>query len=145
MEKDKMKIKFKKLHPDAKTPFQAHPGDAGFDIYATSVKRIGLFKYQYGTGLAMEIPEGYEGEARPRSSIHKTFMLLSNAPGTIDAGYRGEIMAIFYALPFISKPYKVGERIFQLLIKPVPTVEYVETDQLSETERGTGGYGSTGK
>lgn len=139
-----MKIKFKKLHPAAKVPYQAHPGDAGFDLYATSVKRIGWFKYQYGTGLAMEIPEGYEGEARPRSSIHKTFMLLSNAPGTIDSGFRGEIMAVFYAMPFISKPYKVGERIFQLLIKPVPAVEYVEAEELSETERGAGGYGSTG-
>lgn len=140
-----MKIRFKKLHPAAKIPKQAHQGDAGFDITATSVKRIGLFKYQYGTGLAMEIPNGYEGECRPRSSIHKTFMLLSNSPGTIDAGYRGEIMAVFYAIPFISKPYKIGERIFQLLIKPVPAVEYVEADELSETERGSGGYGSTGR
>lgn len=140
-----MKIRFKLLHPAAVIPKQARRGDAGFDITATSVKRIGLFKYQYGTGLAMEIPEGYEGECRPRSSIHKTFMLLSNSPGTIDAGYRGEIMAVFYAIPFISKPYKVGERIFQLLIKPVPAVEYVEADKLSETERGTGGYGSTGR
>jgi dUTP pyrophosphatase len=93
----------------------------------------------------MEIPDGYEGECRPRSSIHKTFMLLSNSPGTIDAGYRGEIMAVFYAIPFISKPYKVGERIFQLLIKKVSPVEFVETDKLSETDRGNGGYGSTGK
>ena len=140
-----MKIRFKKLHPAAVIPKQAHQGDAGFDITATSFKRIGLFKYQYGTGLAMEIPEGYEGECRPRSSIHKSFMLLSNSPGTIDAGYRGEIMAVFYAIPFISKPYAVGERIFQLLIKPVPAVEYVEADELTETERGTGGYGSTGR
>jgi dUTP pyrophosphatase len=140
-----MKIKFKKLNKNAVMPKQGYKGDAGFDMTATSVKRIGLFKYQYGTGLAMEIPNGYEGECRPRSSIHKTFMLLSNSPGTIDAGYRGEIMAVFYAIPFISKPYKVGDRIFQLLIKKVSPVEFVETDKLSETDRGKGGYGSTGK
>lgn len=140
-----MKVFFKKLHPAAVEPKQAKRGDAGFDLTATWVKRIGLFKYQYGTGIALEIPEGFEGEIRPRSSVHKTGMILSNCVGTIDAGYRGEIMAVFWKIPFIGKPYKAGERIMQILIKHVPKVKYIEADKLSETERGTGGYGSSGR
>ena len=93
----------------------------------------------------MEIPEGYEGEIRPRSSVHKTGMILSNCVGTIDSGYRGEIMAVFWKIPFIGKPYKVGDRIMQILIKPVPDVKFMEAETLSKTERGTGGYGSTGR
>lgn len=139
-----MKVFFKKLHPDAVEPKQAKKGDAGFDMTATWVKRINLFKYQYGTGIAMEIPEGYEGEIRPRSSVHKTGMILSNSPGTIDSGYRGEIMAVFWKIPFFGKPYRPGDRIMQILIKPVPKVKFVEAEKLSETERGTGGYGSSG-
>lgn len=141
----KITIKFKRLDELAKAPKQGHPGDAGFDLYATSRERIGLFKYRYGTGIAVEIPEGYEGQARPRSSIHKTGMILCNSVGTVDAPYRGEIMAVFWKIPFIGKIYEVGDRICQLVIKPVPEVEYVETDELSETSRGNGGFGSTGR
>lgn len=138
-------IKYKKLHPAAVAPKQAHKDDAGFDLTVTSVKRLGAHKIEYGFGIAVEIPEGYEGEIRPRSSVHKNFTLLSNSPGTIDAGFRGEVKAVFYHIPFLSKPYAVGERACQLLIKPVPEVRYVEAEELTETERGTGGYGSTGK
>ena len=140
-----MKIKFKKLVEGAVAPKQAKKGDAGYDMTATSVERIGLFKYRYGTGIAMEIPEGYEGEIRPRSSVHKTGMILSNCVGTIDSGYRGEIMAVFWKIPFIGKPYQVGDRIMQILIKPVPDVKFMESETLSKTERGTGGYGSSGR
>ena len=138
-------VKYKKLHPAAVAPKQAYPGDAGFDLTVTSVKRLGANKIEYGFGIAVEIPEGFEGEIRPRSSVHKNFTLLSNAPGTIDAGYRGEIKAVFYHIPLLSKPYEVGERACQLLVKPVPEVRYVEAEELSETERGAGGYGSTGR
>ena len=140
-----MKIKFKKLVDGAVAPKQAKKGDAGFDMTATWVKRINMFKYQYGTGIAMEIPEGYEGEIRPRSSVHKTGMILSNCVGTIDSGYRGEIMAVFWKIPFIGKPYQIGDRIMQILIKPVPDVKFMEAETLSKTERGTGGYGSSGR
>lgn len=140
-----MKIKYKLLSDTAVPPKQGKKGDAGFDMTATSVKRIGLFKYQYGTGIALEIPEGYEGEVRPRSSVHKTGMILSNCVGTIDSGYRGEIMAVFWKIPFIGTRYKVGDRIMQILIKEVPAVEYVEVTDLSKTDRGEGGFGSTGK
>jgi dUTP pyrophosphatase len=138
-------IKFKRLHPAAVAPKQAHQGDAGFDLTVTRVKRLGICKVEYGFGIAVEIPEGYEGEIRPRSSVHKNFTLLSNAPGTIDSGYRGEIKAVFYHIPFLSKLYLVGERACQLLIKPVPEVRYIEAEELSQTERGTGGYGSSGR
>lgn len=138
-------IKYKKLHPAAVAPKQAHKGDAGYDLTVTSVKRLGSNKVEYGFGIAVEIPEGYEGEIRPRSSVHKQFTMLSNSPGTVDAGYRGEVKAVFYHIPFLSKPYAVGERACQLLIKPVSEVHYIEVDELTETERGTGGYGSTGK
>lgn len=140
-----MKIKFKKLDSSAVAPFQANEGDAGFDLTATSVKKIGLFKYLYGTGIAVEIPKGYEGEVRSRSSVHKTGMILSNGVGTIDAGYRGEVMAVFWKIPFVGKKYEVGERIFQMIIKSVPKIEYIETDELSMSQRGTGGYGSSGR
>lgn len=140
-----MKIKFKKLDSSAVAPFQANEGDAGFDLTATSVKKIGLFKYLYGTGIALEIPRGYEGELRSRSSIHKTGMILSNGVGTIDSGYRGEVMAVFYKIPFIGKKYKNGDRICQLIIKSVPKAEYIERKELSKSQRGTGGYGSSGK
>lgn len=140
-----MKIKFKKLIPEAEKPERIYKGDAGFDFRATSVKRIGWFKWLYGTGIAVEIPKGYEGEVRSRSSIHQTGMILSNGVGTIDAGYRGEIMAVFWKIPFVGKKYEVGERIFQMIIKSVPKIEYIETDELSMTQRGTGGYGSSGR
>jgi dUTP pyrophosphatase len=138
-------VKYKKLHPAAVAPKQAHQGDAGFDLTVTRVKRLGICKVEYGFGIAVEIPEGYEGEIRPRSSVHKNFTLLSNAPGTIDSCYRGEIKAVFYHIPLLSKLYAVGERACQLLIKPVPEVRYIETEELTKTDRGTGGYGSTGK
>ena len=75
----KITIHFKRLDERAKAPKQGHPGDAGFDLYATSCERIGLFKYRYGTGIAVGIPRGYEGQIRPRSSIHKSGMILANS------------------------------------------------------------------
>lgn len=138
-------VRFKKIGVDAVDPVRSYRDDAGYDLTAVSVERIGLFRYRYGTGIAMEIPTGYEGECRPRSSIFRTGMWLSNSPGTIDAGYRGEIMAVFYAIPFFARPYKIGDRIMQLLIKPVPPVEFMEVYNLSSSDRGKGGYGSTGR
>lgn len=138
-------VSFLRLDPGALAPTRACAGDAGFDLFVTRVRRIGLLKVEYGFGVALEIPEGYEGEIRPRSSVHKLFTMLSNSPGTIDSGYRGEIKAVFYCLPFLSKTYKVGERACQILIKPVPEVRYVEAAELSASERGSGGYGSTGR
>ena len=144
-----MKIQFKKLVPQAQKPKFGKPGDAGADLVATSIS-INTSREQqivYGTGLAVEIPEGMVGLVFPRSSIRNYDLTMSNSVGVIDSGYRGEIMVTFN---FTSRTpdnimYKIGDRIAQLVIMPVPLVQYTEVDELSETSRGEGGHGSTGK
>lgn len=141
-------VRFKKLHPDAKVPYQATPGSAGFDLTATSkkTKKDSFLRYvvEYGTGLAVEIPKGYVGLLFPRSSIYKKDMLLTNGVGVIDSDYRGEIKAVFACVKG-GDAYHLGDRICQLVIMPIPAIEFVEADELSATRRGAGGYGSTGK
>lgn len=138
-----MKVKIKKLHKDAIIPRFSKKGDAGMDLTATSRWFEGS-NVCYGTGLAMEIPNGYVGLVFPRSSIAKKELLLSNAVGVIDSGYRGEIMAKFKTINGGSNLYEIGERICQIIIIPYPEIEFEETNELSETERGAGGYGSSG-
>jgi dUTP pyrophosphatase len=142
-----MKVLFKKLVPYAQKPKFGKPGDAGADLVATSVDsstREG--QIVYGTGLAVEIPEGMVGLVFPRSSVRNYDLVLSNAVGVIDSGYRGEIMATFNLKNPWSPDdiYKVGDRIAQLVIMPIPLIKYKQVDELSETERGNGGFGSTG-
>ena len=98
----------------------------------------------YGVGLAVEIPEGMVGLVFPRSSIRQTDLFMANSVGVIDSGYRGEIIVTFNIKKGATRWYQVGDRIAQLVIMPVPLVKYVEVDELSETERGIGGHGSTG-
>lgn len=140
-----MTVKFKKLVPEAQPPKFGKPGDAGADLVATSVD-ISTREGQvvYGTGIAVEIPEGMVGLVFPRSSIRNYGLSLTNAVGVIDSGYRGEIMATFNIKDLYSGIYSVGDRIAQLVIMPVPVVRYTEVDELSDSERGTGGHGSTG-
>ena len=139
-------IKFKKLHKDAKLPERAHNTDAGFDVYAIDVKKVGSKTYVYDLGFALEIPPGGRVDIRPRSSIYKTGMLLCNSVGTIDEGYRGEIKCIFYHVDDMLKRYKVGDKIAQLLFSTREDVEFEEVEEFSnETDRGDGGFGSTGK
>ncbi len=139
-----MKIRFQKLHPDAVTPKRAHPTDAGFDLVAISeAKSRGL--YLYGTGIAVEIPEGYFGAIFQRSSVKDTCLTLSNAVGVIDSGYRGEIRFAFRWSMGIGLTYGIGDRIGQLVILPLPAVEFEEASELSPSPRGNGGFGSTGK
>lgn len=151
-----MKVRFKKLSPDAVIPRYAHDTDAGLDLTATSLEFDDDGTVTYGTGLAVEIPQGYVGLIFPRSSISRREIALTNSVGVIDAGYRGEITAKFRpALSFcngsyyhdrvISPVYNVGDRIAQLIIMPYPHIEPVEAEELSSSERGTGGYGSTGR
>ncbi len=142
----KLVIRFKKLHPDAKAPYQATPGSAGWDLTATSVEPIkgNWWLNKYGTGLAVEIPKGYVGLVFPRSSVYKTLTGLTNCVGVIDSDYRGEISAVFTSGAKCND-YKVGDRIAQLVIMPIPAVKFVEAEELTETQRGAGGYGSTGK
>ena len=145
MDGSTLKVKFKKISPNAVIPTKAHPTDAGFDLVATSkYKRDGCTVY--GTGLQMEIPVGYVGLIFPRSSIAKTDLILSNSVGVIDSGYRGEIMFKFkYTSDIPYNFYEVGDRIGQLIIMPIWAVEFEEADTLSESDRGTGGFGSSGR
>lgn len=141
-----MIVKFKKLNSTAKMPTYAKYGDAGADLVATS-KSINPETNQliFGTGLAVEIPEGHVGLIFPRSSIAKTGLALANSVGVIDSGYRGEIMFKFNILNPGIETYVVGDRIGQLVILPFPQIEYTEVNELSDSERGTGAYGSSGR
>ncbi len=141
-----MKVKIKKVHPDAVIPRYAKESDAGLDLVATSIISNTTFQITYGLGIALEIPEGFVGLVFPRSSIRNTELTLSNSVGVIDSGYRGELQATFNksnGLDSIS--YKVGDRVCQIMIIPHPIIELFEVDELSESARGAGGFGSTGK
>ena len=139
-----IEIKFKKLCAEAVEPVKAHPTDAGADLTATSKKWDDEKQcWIYGTGIATEIPDGYVGLIFPRSSIRKYGLALSNSVGVIDSGYRGEIMCSFK--PSGTCPtYNIGDKIAQLIIMPYPEIIYTEVTELTETDRGEGGHGSTG-
>lgn len=149
-----MKVNIKKIHPDAIIPSYATAGDAGMDLTAVSkaFSADGLY-VEYGTGLAVEIPTGYVGLLFARSSISKTTMVLANHVGVIDSGYRGEIKFRFkdfgkskmFGLDVSNKTaYDVGDRVGQLMILPYPLIEFIEVDELTNSERSIGGFGSTG-
>ena len=182
-----MKIKIKKLNDKAVIPTYAHATDAGLDLTATSIKYdFGKDVFIYGTGLAVEIPEGYVGLVFPRSSNRNTEAYMTNHVGVIDSGYRGEVMVCYknrtttniadeisdiaidlYDLidknnkfsncdglaenmseinkNAVKQPYDVGDRIAQLIIIPYPHIEFEEVDELSDTDRGANGHGSTGR
>jgi dUTP pyrophosphatase len=138
-------VKIKKLHKDAVVPTYAKDGDAGLDLVATEIIDNTSSQVTYGTGLAMEIPYGHVGLLFPRSSIKNHELELSNSVGVADSGYRGEIRAVFNKTNGPdSMKYKVGDRVVQLIILPYPKINFVLSDELSDSERGTGGYGSTG-
>ena len=170
-----MKVKIKKLHPDAVIPAYAKTGDAGMDLTAVSMQIDVYGNICYGTGLAFEIPEGYVGLVFPRSSNHKKGVILTNCVGVIDSGYRGEVSFKFRPLIFmadevrsageyenmgipagsedwfglrpsdIDTTYKVGDRVGQIIIMPFPQIEFEEVEELDDTVRGAGGFGSTGR
>lgn len=157
-----MKVKIKKLHENAVIPKYAQKGDAGLDLTATSIAYDNYGNAVYGTGLAIEIPEGYVGYIFPRSSISKKTLALTNSVGVIDQNYRGEIMFKFKPdmkcfginpdnmqtieqSEFVnSNDYDIGDRIGQLIIMPIPSIDFEEVEELSDTNRGTGAFGSTG-
>lgn len=169
-----MQVKIKKLNDKAVIPSYAKEGDAGMDITATSRVYDKDGNIVYGTGLAFEIPKGYVGLLFPRSSNAKQDLILSNSVGVLDSGYRGEVLFKFkpasiiynkiagagnsedsdisYSSHNIDSPclldfrhYEIGDRIGQIVIIPHPEITFKEVDELSDSERGTGGYGSTGK
>ena len=145
-----MKVKIKKLNENAVIPSYSKQGDAGLDLTATSMTTDEYGNIVYGTGLAFEIPEGYVGLLFQRSSVCKKNIILTNCTGILDSNYRGEVFFFFF---FISDEYKhgmhvyrynIGDCIGQIIIMPYPTIEFIECDTLSETNRGSGGFGSTG-
>ena len=143
-----MEIKFKKLDPRAVAPVRAHNTDAGFDLVATQItteiNECGQLVLVYHTGLAIEIPDGYFGLLVPRSSIFKKSLALTNSAGVIDSGYRGEVMAKFKTTTdVVPAVYREGDKFAQLLILPVPEATFTESSELSITDRGEEGYGST--
>jgi dUTP pyrophosphatase len=138
-----MKVNIKKLVENAVIPTYAKPGDAGMDLYSTSIEVSEDGVVTYGTGLSMEIPEGYVGLLFPRSSNYKQDLVLCNSVGVIDSGYRGEIMFKYFQIG--ENMYKVGDRVGQIIILPYPQIEFAEVDDLSKTERGEGGFGHTGE
>lgn len=154
---ENLKVKFKKLHPNTVIPQYAKSGDAGVDLTAVSIEfneKLGCVTYD--TGLSIEIPEGYVGLIFPRSSIYKTIHSLSNSVGVIDSGYRGSIKFNFRDAfdptgdledrwnKFNPDFYNVGDRIGQLVIIPYPKIQFEEVEELSETDRSDGGFGSSG-
>ena len=172
-----LKVKIKRLSDNAVIPTYAHATDAGMDLVATSKTIDEYGNVVYGTGIALEIPDGYVGLVFPRSSNSKKHLLLTNSVGIIDSGYRGEIMFKYrssaitvcyrkfkdrlaqlllgsrrsqkrrgvHTETWHLSEYEVGDRVGQLIILPYPKVEFEEADELSASDRGTGGYGSTGK
>lgn len=140
-----MKVKLKKLNENVKLPVYAKTGDAGLDIKATRIENENNYSITYGTDLCIEIPFGYVGLIFPRSSIRNYDLVLSNCVGVIDSGYRGEIMATFKKTKLDGMYYDVDDKVMQIIILPYPSIEFEFTDELSETERGEGGFGHTGK
>lgn len=164
-----MEVKIKKLRLDAVIPTKSHDDDAGFDLTAVRYEVDKEGNHVYYTGLAFEIPKGYVGLLFPRSSNAKKDLLLSNSVGILDSNYRGEVILKFkpsmrhglididydtasypignYGTLYHEHPivYQEHERVGQLIIIPYPEIEFKEVDELSETDRSDGGFGSTGK
>ena len=168
-----MKVKFKKLRENAKLPVKSNESDFGYDVYACDCIEVLPGVYKYPLGFALQIDETervflkeavkdqyYEKtkctvqipsecildiDFRPRSSIYKTGMSLCNSEGTVDRDYTGEVCLFFYHLKPELPKYEIGERIAQMKIGFTLPIEFVEVEELEETERGDGGFGSTGK
>jgi len=141
-----MTLKFRRIHPDASLPSYAHEGDAGMDVRSVEDVEIAPgSRALVHTGLVMMLPPGWEAQVRPRSGLAlKHGVTVLNTPGTIDAGYRGEVGVIL--ANFGEGPFMVakGDKVAQIVVAPVARAEIVESAEVDETERGAGGFGSTG-
>lgn len=164
-----MKVRVKKIDDKAVIPYKTYDEDFCYDVVATSCKEVAPNVYKYGLGLAFQIERGREPietkgyliewrpiafnrspinlsiDFRPRSSVWKTGLSLANCEGTIDELYRGEVSAVFYHVMPTMPKYEVGDRIGQIKLGITFPMEFVEVDELDDTERGAGGYGSTGR
>ncbi|MDX2022690.1 MAG: dUTP diphosphatase [Deltaproteobacteria bacterium] len=142
-------VRFTRLSEHARLPRYMTPGAAGMDLASSAVEPIVIAPGQrlaVPTGLAMELPPGYEGQVRPRSGLASKFgVTVVNAPGTIDCDYRGEIMVLLVNLGDAPHTIALGDRVAQLVIAPVVQVHVEEVSELSETVRGAGGFGHTGR
>lgn len=148
-----MKVKVKKLNENAVIPFKTYEKDFCYDVVAVSEEEVAPNVWKYGIGLAFQIDRdslfghrylNLSIDLRPRSSVWKTGMVFSNCEGTIDELYTGEVFAVFYHVFPNMERYKVGQRIGQIKIGTTMPIEFVVVDELDETERNDGGYGSTG-
>ncbi len=137
-----MKLKIKKLHKDAIIPKYAHHDDACMDVYAITKEEKTKF-VEYGTGLSFELPSDHAMLIFPRSSLSNKDLILANHVGVLDSGYRGELKLRFKKVG--DDVYEIGDKIGQIIIVPFPRIDFEEVDELSETKRGEGGFGSTGK
>lgn len=142
----KMKVKIKKTHPNGKIPTYATNGSGAFDFYSAEDDTVfPQFPSAINLGVAMEIPAGHVMLLFPRSSIgKKTWLRMANSVGVIDSDYRGTIHALYDNIALSRQEIKQGDRIAQGMIIPISKVEFEEVEELSTTERGEGGFGSTG-
>jgi dUTP pyrophosphatase len=149
-----MEVKIKKLNEMAQVPRYAKKSDAGMDLVAISKEETADY-IEYGTGLAMEIPQGYVGLIFPRSSISNTELVLANSVGVIDSGYRGEVKARFkktghdtvfsHDVIKFGTEYDISDKVAQIIILPYPKIEFEEVEELNESARGANGFGSSGR
>lgn len=143
-----LKVRFKKKDEQSKLPVKGSLNAACYDVYAHSIKLERPDKIIVGLGFSTDIPPGFKGILVPRSSISKTNWILANSMGIIDADYRGEWMMVLRttgSVMYDALPFAVGERCAQIYFEKVNDIEIEETDELSDTVRGEGGFGSTGK
>ncbi len=145
-----LQVNIKKLSDNAVIPTYAKDGDAGMDLTATSKSYDDHGNVCYGTQLAFEIPKGFVGLLFPRSSNTKKDLILGNSVGVLDSGYRGEVVFKFRELlpserdiEFGAREYEVGDRIGQIIIMPYPQIVFNVVDELSNSDRGVGSFGST--
>jgi dUTP pyrophosphatase len=140
-----LRIKVLRLHPDAKLPEQRYNTDSGYDLTAIDDGVESPEGYiVYRTGIAVQPPEGYAFQVRPRSSIRKYDLILCNSPGTIDNGFTGELLVNFKPIKNNRSFYKKGDKIAQLVLEKIYPMEFVEVSQLDLTDRKDCGFGSTG-
>ena len=145
-----MIVRVRKLHPEAVIPTYSKPGDAGMDLTAVEIESDEYGNYCYNTGLSLEIPDGHVGLLFPRSSNTKKALTLGNSVGVVDSGYRGPIILKYKPLAYAESmkpedPYAIGDRIGQIIIIPYRNIHFLEVEELNASERGIGGFGSTGK
>ena len=144
---DGVRVGIVRLDPELPVPSYAHPGDAGADLHAREDVTLRPGERRLvPTGIALALPDGYVGLVHPRSGLaHRSGLSIVNAPGTVDAGYRGEVLVCLVNLdPATPVELRRGDRIAQLVIQRVETARFVEVDALPESSRGAGGHGSTG-